>query len=208
MDNSGGSDRPEVAGIILCGGRSLRMGREKASLPLGERTLIEILAGRMADCCRPLVVVGHSGQAELAPAGTSFVVDELEDAGPLAGMAAGLSFAAEHTGLAQLAACDTPFFVAAVTQLLARRIGDASAAIPCDGQHIHGLSGLYRTAIAPQLRQFLADGVRRVRDLPGLLPVQLVPLDEIAAVDPSLVSFRGANTPDEYAGLIQIWNQR
>jgi molybdenum cofactor guanylyltransferase len=207
MDDISGLYRMEVAGLILCGGRSLRMGRDKATLSLGGSTFIEVLAARMRASCEPLLVVGQSSQRERAPAGICFVADELDDAGPLAGIAAGLSAAANDAEFAQVAACDTPLHVPAVTQLLLNRIGTAAAAIPWDGTHVHGLNGLYRTAIAGQLRQFLQEGRRRVRELPDLLEVQLIPLDEIAAVDPGLVSFRGANTPEEYENLIDTWRK-
>ncbi len=206
MDNINEPVRMEVAGLILCGGRGLRMGCDKATLSLGTSTFIEILAARMQASCQPLWVVGQSSQAGLAPAGTRFVEDVLKDAGPLAGIVTGLSFAAAEAEFAQVAACDTPLHIPAVTKLLLERIGKSSAAIPWDGTHVHGLNGLYRTAIAGQLLQLLREGLRRVRELPELLPVQLVPLDEITAVDPGLVSFQGANTPDEYEELLRFWN--
>jgi molybdopterin-guanine dinucleotide biosynthesis protein A len=198
MDHSGLCGRPKVAGLILCGGRSQRMGRDKASLPVGSDTFIVELARRIGAVCQPVVVVGQATQSGLAPTGTRFVADELDQAGPLAGIAAGLAALAEEAPFAQVAACDAPLFVSAITGLLLERIGSAIAALPWDGTHVHGLNGLYRTELAGQLRQFLRDGIRRVRDLPQLVKVELVPLEEIARVDPELNSLRGPNNPEEF----------
>src|SRR5438093_5035702 len=80
--------------VILAGGRSRRMGRDKAGLPAGGGTLVEHLAQRLRPVVDETIVAG--GSATLEFAGVRRIDDHHPGSGPLAGMHAGL-LAARHT---------------------------------------------------------------------------------------------------------------
>ena len=87
-----------VGGIVLCGGKSTRMGSPKEWLPIGEETLLQRVVRVVSHVVSPVVVATRKNQ-ELPPlpAGVRVVHDVVEDFGPLAGIAAGMD-ALRETG--------------------------------------------------------------------------------------------------------------
>src|SRR5438094_8353072 len=87
--------------VILAGGRSRRMGRDKAGLPAGDRPLIEYLAQRLRPVVDEIIIAGGSASLELA--GVRRIDDRHPGMGPLAGMYAG--FLAATPTLVWVVAC-------------------------------------------------------------------------------------------------------
>src|SRR6266550_831167 len=90
--------------VILAGGLSRRMGRDKAALPAGDGTLIEHLARRLAPVVDEIIIAGGSAEPRLD--GVRLAADRDAGLGPLAGMHAGL-MAARHP-YAFVVGCDLP----------------------------------------------------------------------------------------------------
>ena len=101
-------------GIVLCGGRSSRMGTPKAWLPFGDEFMLQRVVRIVSEAVNPVVVVVALGQdvPEL-PAGVRIVRDEQEGLGPLAGLAAGLAALGGEVEAAYLSSCDVPFLAPA-----------------------------------------------------------------------------------------------
>jgi molybdopterin-guanine dinucleotide biosynthesis protein A len=78
----------ERAAIVLCGGRSRRMGRDKWSLPFGPGTLLDHVVARVRPAVDEIVVVAREGQD--VTTGETIVRDPAEGLGPLAGLVGGL----------------------------------------------------------------------------------------------------------------------
>ena len=89
-----------LTAIILCGGRSTRMGRDKSALPFGDETMLARVTRLAGSIAGQVLVVGRRDQPE------STTHDAMDDQGPLAGLAAGL--AASTTDLNVVVACDMP----------------------------------------------------------------------------------------------------
>lgn len=80
------------ASIILCGGRSSRMGRAKASLPLGGRTFLERAIDAVSQTCSVTVLATAPGQSLPRVHWNCIVVEDAQEgSGPLFGFATGLS---------------------------------------------------------------------------------------------------------------------
>ncbi len=80
-----------TAAIVLCGGASRRMGRDKALLPWGDRTMLEHVADLAAEAVPEVVLVAREGQSFPFPAPVPVARDSADGLGPLAGLAAGLA---------------------------------------------------------------------------------------------------------------------
>jgi len=191
----------EVTAIVLAGGRSTRMGRDKASLVLGGRALLQRAVDACGEAASAVVVVTAPGR-ELSGVTSAlpltFVTDAEEGAGPLAGIVAGLS--AIQTPVALVVACDMPFIAPELLRFLASSIGDGvSAAVPVlDGQ-AQPLCSAVRADALEALQAAFAGGTRAasaVGDLPG---ARLIQAAEWRVVDPTGTSFVGVNTPEEWA---------
>jgi molybdenum cofactor guanylyltransferase len=198
-----------VAGIVLAGGRSVRMGAAKAGLEWHGSTLLRHavgLVGRAVD--GPVTVVRAPEQALPAlPADVEVVDDPVAGRGPLQGIATGLATVVDRAPVAVVCAVDLPLLHPAFLHRVLRELGADAAldvALPVALGHPQPLAAGYRTALAPVVAELVAEG--RLR--PGTLfaRARVLRLDEavlladpvLAAVDPRLDSLRNVNTPAEY----------
>src|SRR5665213_1866270 len=105
---------PGIAGIVLCGGRSLRMGRSKALLAFGPETMLERVVRLLALAVERIVVVASSRQKlPPLPAGVCVVRDRRQRQGPLEGLAAGLAALDPDVEAVYVTGCDVPLLVPA-----------------------------------------------------------------------------------------------
>jgi molybdenum cofactor guanylyltransferase len=173
-------DAVKLAGVVLAGGESRRMGRDKANLPFPSpfstpaaytgdprnTTLVEHVVGIVAQRCEPIFVVAAPGQP--LPAVQAHVVrDELRGLGPLPATGRGLRAAAEAGAThAFVCAVDMPLLSVELIDDLTRRALETGAdvVLPWDGQD-HYLSAVYRTDLADRIDTLVAAGERRMRAL-------------------------------------------
>lgn len=189
----------DVTAVLLVGGRSRRMGRDKALLvPDAEdgRTLAQLALARLSEVTPHTLLAGRSLPDLDVPA----IPDQYEDAGPLGGIASAL--AAVATPLALVAACDMPSIQAPLLRLLldAARADAGAAAVMCRSDAgLEPLLSVWRPPLAlPPLRTALALGVRSLRDAVARLPRTLVlPPERWRPADPDAASFRNWNTPGD-----------
>src|SRR5690349_20351755 len=113
----------KTAGIVLCGGRSSRMGQPKAWLPFGGERMLQRIVRVLRAVVDPVVVVAAPGQdVPNLPSEVAIIRDEIEGKGPLGGLAAGLAALDGKADVAYLSSCDVPFlkveFVAKIISFL------------------------------------------------------------------------------------------
>src|SRR3954471_18227590 len=154
----------QVTAFVLAGGRSARMGRDKSSLLLGNRTLF-VRAIEIAHAAGDGVfVVGRRTglEAAAANAGVSLIEDEFVGQGPLAGIHAALK--ASSTDLNFILAVDMPFVTPALVRYLVQRAArtDALVVVPRTGEHLHPLCAVYRRAFAVIAEKALAAGKNKI----------------------------------------------
>jgi molybdenum cofactor guanylyltransferase len=196
-----------LAGIVLCGGHSSRMGAPKAWLDFDGETLLARTVRIVATVASPVVVVAAEGQdTPPLPEGIVVVRDAVGDRGPLQGIAAGLEAVAPHAPAAFVSAVDVPFLhPALIRRLVALRGADHDIAAPRVGGHVHPLAAVYSVAARAEIASMLAEGtlrlgalLTRMRTLFADVALLLAGA-ELAAADPQLWSLRNVNTPEEYA---------
>ena len=171
------------------------MGRDKASLPFGDETLLERTVRVLRGVVDEVVVVAREGQP-LDDHGLTIVRDAAEGLGPLAGLTAGLAGMAADRAF--LAACDAPFLMPAFVRRVFELCGDRAAAVPfVDGYHMT-TAAVYAKGVLPVARQLLEE--RRLRPLFLIQQVdaRIVTEDELRSADPELASLRNCNTPEAY----------
>jgi molybdenum cofactor guanylyltransferase len=187
-----------TGGIVLCGGKSSRMGTSKALLPFGPETMLQRVVRILGDLVGPIVVVAAVDQ-ELPPLppGVICTHDEQPGRGPLEGLRAGLKALPADVDAAYVTSCDVPLLEPGfVTEMLALARGHDVAVMEIDG-FPHPLSAIYRRATLPFIEGLLAEDRLRPVFLYELVKTRRVRPDEITA-DPSLRTLRNLNTPDDY----------
>jgi molybdopterin-guanine dinucleotide biosynthesis protein A len=190
------------AAVILAGGRSLRMGRSKATLPLGGRALLAHVVRAVQTLVSEIVVVAAVDQVIALDADPGppvrVVHDRVPGGGPLPAVARGLE--AVDADAAFALACDAPFVRPDVLRYLAGRLHpDAAGAVPEWEGRLQPLVALYRPTLATALASLSARGETRlqaVADLPGVV---VIPEHELRGLDPAGDSFRALNTPADLA---------
>ncbi|HEX3630221.1 MAG TPA: molybdenum cofactor guanylyltransferase [Candidatus Dormibacteraeota bacterium] len=185
--------------LILAGGNSRRMGRDKGSLAAGSLTLIEHIARRLG----PVVDEVLMSLAEPNPdaARLPVVVDRFPGMGPLAGMHAGLL--AAHHPLVWVVACDLPDVEPALGPFLCGMADAVDAVVPVVDRDPEGVCAVYRRGLAPKVEALLRSGRRSVKSLLDEVDCRFVADEELRAVDPTLRSFRNLNTPAEYEAWVR-----
>src|SRR5437588_9723347 len=121
----------KVGGLVLCGGRSSRMGRPKAWLPVGDEFMLQRVVRLVGEAVAPVVVVAAPGQeVPPLPEDVAVVRDRVEGRGPLMGLAAGLAALAQSADAAFVTGCDAPLLRPAFVRHLIDQLGRASVCVP------------------------------------------------------------------------------
>ena len=194
-------------GVVLAGGLARRMGGgDKARLRIGGRTIIERVLARLRPQCAALILNANGDPARFADTGLAVIPDSVPDfAGPLAGILAGLDWAAtEATDVADIVSVpgDCPFLPDdLVARLSAARTREA-APLACarSGEWRHPVVGLWPVALRGDLRQALvAEGMRKIEAWTARHGVAVADWPA-APVDP----FFNINTPEDAAEAKRI----
>lgn len=190
-----------LAGIILAGGRSSRMGQAKVWLPWGKQTLLQHIANMLRPHVDPLIVVGGQRQ-ELPslPTGAILAYDAEADQGPLVGLLAGLLLVPDRPVF--VTGCDYPFIDGRVVNHLAAELKDFDAVVPRWHGQAHPLVAVYRAGIRPMVEATMANGKRSLHALLGLLHVRWVEDEEWRGLDPSGRMLWNVNTAEEYQAAL------
>lgn len=162
--------REKIFGVLLAGGLSRRMGGgDKPLLEIDGRPIIAHAIARLAPQCDGLVINANGDPARFGAFGLPVVADTIEGfAGPLAGVLAGMDYAAAHwpdaTDIVS-APADTPFLPENLIESLrkARQEAGAQIAVAESGDRVHHAVALWPVALREELRRALVEeGVRKV----------------------------------------------
>jgi molybdenum cofactor guanylyltransferase len=198
-------------GVVLAGGLARRMGGgDKARIRIGGKTILERVLARLAPQCTAIILNANGDPARFADTGLPVVPDSVPDfAGPLAGILAGLDWAAAHRpDLADVASVpgDCPFLPEDLLERLmaARQAAGAPLACARSGEWRHPVVGLWPVALRDDLRRALvAEGLHKIEAWTARHGVAIADWPA-APVDP----FFNVNTPADAAEAERIAAQQ
>ena len=192
-----------IGGIVLCGGKSTRMGVPKATLPFGSETMLQRVVRLLGAAVSPVVVVAAREQALPAlPDGVTVARDERQAKGPLEGIRAGLQALPETADAAYITSCDVPLLVPAFVERMIGLIGDHDIAVMEVDGFPHPLSAVYRRSTLPHVEKLLAADRLRPVFLFEAVRTRRVKPEEMRIVDPELRTLRNLNTPEDYQAAL------
>jgi molybdenum cofactor guanylyltransferase len=194
------------AGIILAGGRSQRMGTNKALLSLpgqASETFLARLASTLAPLCAERLIVARDPAqfAHVVLPDTRLVFDEKPGGGPLMGLYSGLNAMQATTAL--VVAVDMPFVQPALLAFLLDCYKQDTLIVPVVEGIPQVLLALYPRSILPQIETLLRQGKHAPRALLEIAPVHYIEEAQLRQVDPQLRSFVGINTPQDLEAVME-----
>jgi molybdenum cofactor guanylyltransferase len=187
----------KTAGVVLAGGRSTRMGVDKALAPLAGRPLVAHVAARFAPQVDALFLNANGDAARFASLRYAIVADAASsaDGGPLAGVAAALRYA-QSQGAAWLATapCDAPFLPLDLVARLAAAAAESGAplAVAASAGGLEPMFALWSTTLAREVEAALAAGDGGPRGLMARLSAAQASFADADA-------FANLNTPADFA---------
>jgi molybdenum cofactor guanylyltransferase len=206
--------RRDVAGLLLCGGKSTRMGADKALVDFAGAPMIAWCAAALAECANKLVVSGGTAAHASACAravtdawprftvlrgmDVETAVDGVEDAGPIAGLVAGFEKAKRDRVV--VSACDTPLVPAGFYRKALSFLVPAQVVAPRLEQPEALISAWLRDPALAEARSALATR-SGPRSLLERLPAKLVTAQELIPWGFDPARFASANTPQALAAL-------
>ena len=192
-----------AGGIVLCGGKSTRMGVSKATLPFGPETMLQRVVRLLGTVVSPIVAVAAREQVlpEL-PVDVIVTRDEREARGPLEGLRAGLRALPSSVDRAYVTSCDVPLLEPGFVTRMIELLGDHDIAVMEIDGFPHPLSAVYRRDTLPQVESLLAQDKLRPVFLFDAVRTRRVQPAEMTSVDPELRTLRNLNTREDYLGAL------
>ena len=192
-----------TGGIVLCGGKSTRMGTPKATLPFGPETMMQRVVRLLRTVVEPIIVVAARQQALPAlPDDVIVTQDEREQRGPLEGLRAGLKALPCSVDSAYVTSCDVPLLVPGFVTRMIELLADHDIAVMEIDGFPHHLSAVYRRATLPQVETLLESDKLRPVFLFDAVRTRRVQPEEMRSVDPQLRTLRNLNTRDDYLAAL------
>jgi molybdopterin-guanine dinucleotide biosynthesis protein A len=199
--------KSETLGLVLAGGLARRMGGgDKALLRIGGATILDRVLDRLRPQCAGIVLNANGDPQRFARTGLPVVADDVPGfAGPLAGILAGLDWAATHVpdvGWVGSVPGDCPFLPRDLFVRLHAARAKAATPLACakSGDWRHPVAGLWPVALRHDLRQALvAEELRKIEIWTGRHGVALAEWPD-TPIDP----FFNVNTPEDAARAEQI----
>jgi len=194
----------EVTGIILAGGKNLRLGRNKALEKIGGVTVIERVVMSLKPIVNHLVIVTADGKNHLITISSAkFVADIYPGKGPLGGIYTGLS--ASRTELNIAVACDMPFLNTELFKHMLKLARGFDAVIPRTKESLfEPLHAVYSRTCLQVIKNHLESEQLSIRAFLAEVKVRYIEEAECRQYDPELLSFFNMNRQSDYERALKI----
>ena len=187
-----------ASGVILAGGLSRRLGRDKALVSISDQPLIQRVIERVEQLSQEIVVVvADQNRAADLPLAKEHraVLDRYPGTGSLGGIFSGLD--AASNGWTLVVACDMPFLHLALLRRMMALTEDADAVVPIIDGRPEPTHALYSKACLPFIEPRLISGDMKISGFYDQVRVRYLSEEDVAALDPEFLSFFNVNTPED-----------
>lgn len=197
--------KQRVSCIILAGGRSARIGQEKAFLRIGERTIIEEQTSTLSKIFTEIIITTNNRKS-FKKIDTKVVTDIVPDAGPLGGLYSGL--AASSNIHCFVIGCDMPFINLELIKYMIEKIEENDIIIPLSTRGKEVLFAIYSVNCRETIRQQIELRNLKLLDILSFHKVKYISCEEIEMFDPKELCFFNVNSPNDYDKALRIWSKR
>lgn len=190
----------ELSAIVLAGGESRRLGRDKALLPWQGQTLIEHIVAQLKGLSDDVLVITGAERRYHALLDVPVFADEIKNIGPMGGLYTGLKRARYEYSLT--VACDMPLLNRALIELLTSELGGSVRAVVPEvrGHRVPTLAVYHKESLAI-IEQLLAQGRTSLQALVDSVSPKIISEKKLRTVDPELRAFTNLNTREDWEKL-------
>jgi molybdopterin-guanine dinucleotide biosynthesis protein A len=181
----------DVSCIILAGGESRRLGKDKAFIQIGGIRLLDYVYGKCQKLFSEILIVTNQPH-QFTEYQTPIIVDELRGAGSVGGLYTGLMRANNYHSFC--VACDMPFLKLELMAYLIEQRFNNDVVIPRTKAGLEPLHALYSKRCIDPMKKLLEKGDFKISHLLSEVRVRYCDEEEIKRIDPSLSSFVNINT--------------
>jgi len=194
----------KTTGIILAGGKSTRLGRNKAMELLSGKILVHYVYDSLKPLTKQILIVTSEDQAALPyPAASIVLTDIYSDKGPLSGIYTGLSSAEYDYSI--VVGCDMPFLNKKLLRHMVEECRGFDAVVPRLGpSKIEPLYSVYSRNCLGPIKVQLQKGRLQISTLFDEINVKYLGVQECRQFDPKLLSFLNINNQDDLDKAIKL----
>ncbi len=189
-----------TTGIILCGGKNSRMGKNKALLKLGNQTIIEHIVESLQAICSEILLSTNTNELDFLP--YQKVADKTNNLGPIAGFESTLT--KSETAHNLIVSCDTPFVSAELLSYLLQLSQNYDVVLPSFNNHLQPMIGYFNKNVLKIIEQQVNKGNRKpinIFENANMLEVEIT--EELNFYNKHL--FFNINTKEEYEEAKRIY---
>jgi len=183
-----------ITGIILAGGKSIRMGQDKAFIEINGVPIILRVFAVLDRLFRETIIVANQKET-YAELNIPVYSDLVPGQGALGGLYTGLLHSTFPYSFC--VACDMPFLDRALIEYLLTRIDQYDAVVPRTSDGLQPLHAIYSKQCLDPIRHLLDLEKTKIMDFYPLIRLQIVDEKDFLTLDPERKSFTNVNTPDE-----------
>jgi len=186
-----------MTSIILAGGKSSRLGRDKALQVICGKSLIQWVVDRVAILSTEIVIATAHG--EVIPCSSAVRIKTVADIypgkGPLMGIYSGLIAASSSRAI--VVGCDTPFLNVSLLEYMTQICSTFDVIVPWTKNKVEPLCAVYSKNCLAPIQELLEQNELGISRLFGMVKVKYVEEDEINSFDPEHLSFFNINSQDD-----------
>jgi molybdopterin-guanine dinucleotide biosynthesis protein A len=187
-----------ISGIILSGGKSTRMGQNKAFTQIGGIPIISRIYDLFKQLFEEVIIVTNQGDF-FRNFESRICQDLIPDKGALGGLYTGVFYATFHHSFC--VACDMPFIQKPLVQYLAKNMQDYDVVVPRTHDGLQPLHAVYSKDCLAPIRRTIDEGTYKITDFYESVRVRIIEESEFLSLDPFRRSFININTPEELLSL-------
>lgn len=195
-------NKADITGIVLCGGESKRMGMNKASLRLGDKTIIEHVIQNLSAVCHQIMICTNNQDLEYLP--YRKISDLYRGIGPIAGVISGLSESGTEQNI--IVSCDTPFIPVDFYKLILNQPNSYDIVLPEFRGKIQSLTGYFRKSIIHFVLEQIIRGNHTPIRIFEMQKLNVVRIDTNCHFYKEYM-FMNINTPEDYSNALKIYRK-
>ena len=197
-----------TTGIILAGGKSIRLGKEKALIQFKGKSLIERVVSRLHPIVNELIIVTNEEKHQNFSSldlNSKVVSDIYPNRAALGGIYTGLKYS--NFDYSVVVACDMPFLNPELLNYMINIASGYNAIVPKIGWFVEPLHAVYSRNCMETAEYLIKNNILTVRDLIKRINTRYITEKEMSKFDPDIISFFNINSKEDLKKAEQITNK-